>query len=373
MQHTQAHVSGDSMDSPRVGTPASSAAVGVVPVRMRPRSTAGALVAGGLMMLLIGVLDYWTGPQVSGSLFYLLPVLFVSHFAGRLAGVLAAFGATAVWLTADLNAGAYSHPLIPYWNGLMRLGVFLVVAWLVSAMRILNASLERRVQDRTARLEAEIHERTNLEKRILEITDREQARIGQDLHDGLCQHLVGTAFSACRLQERLAARALPEAADAAQIAAQLDESITQARNLARGLHPVPLEEEGLATALQQLADGVSGRFNVHCALDCKEAEGELAEEVAIHLYRIAQEAVTNAIKHAKPKRIDVRLRIEPNHRFQLRVEDDGSGIEPHPSRSGGMGLSIMGYRARMIGAVFAVRPRAEGGTEVLCQSASPIA
>jgi signal transduction histidine kinase len=253
----------------------------------------------------------------------------------------------------------------------MRLGVFLVVVWLVSAMRTLNVTLERHVRDRTARLQAEIGERAKLEKRILEITDREQARISLDLHDGLCQHLVGTTFSACRLQERLAARGLPEVADAAQIVARLDESITQARNLARGLHPMAIEEQGLATALHELAHGVNSRFDVPCQLTCKGAENELSPEIAIHLYRIAQEAVTNAIKHAKPRSIHLSLTIEARG-FELCVEDDGSGIDAQAPRPGGMGVGIMEYRARMIGADFAIERRPEGGTRVLCRSGSEL-
>jgi signal transduction histidine kinase len=325
-------------------------------------------ILGVICILVIGCLDFYTGPQVSASLFYMLPVLFVSHYAGRAAGVLAALTATAVWLWADLaGSEGFVHPLIPYWNALMRLGVFLVVAWIVSAMRSLNATLEKRVQDRTARLEAEVQERTKLEKRILEISDREQARIGQDLHDGLCQHLVGTTFSACRLQERLAARGLPEAADAAQLAARLDESITQARGVARGLHPVPLEELGLSAALQELLDGVAARNNLSCSLECLGAERALTSEDAIHLYRITQEAVTNALKHATPHKIHVRLRLE-NGGFELQVDDDGKGVEPATPRGGGMGLAIMAYRARMIGATFAVEGRTGGGTRVICRS-----
>ncbi|HMP81872.1 MAG TPA: sensor histidine kinase [Verrucomicrobiota bacterium] len=333
------------------------------------RSTAFILGTGAIVILLIGMLNYYLGPRVSGSLFYLFPVLFVTHFAGRLAGILAAGMATAVWLAADLtDSAAYSHAVIPYWNAAMRLCVFLVVVWLVSTVRRMTTTLEERVEDRTSRLQAEVRERMNLERRILEISEREQARIGQDLHDGLCQHLVGTTFSANLLREQLAARSLPEAGDAAKIAALLDESITQARNLARGLYPVRLEEQGLATALQELVDGVSSRFNVRCELSCSGMERELKDETAIHLYRIAQEAVTNAVKHAACRRIEVELRLESG-RFELRVADDGTGLSERISGDGGMGLHIMEYRSRMIGGQFTIGHRSGGGTLVICKSA----
>jgi signal transduction histidine kinase len=352
-------------ESPLRNEPPSAATPALAAKRPASLSATAVVGFGAVFIFLIGVLDYSVSPQISASLFYLLPILFVTHYAGRSAGLFAAVMATSVWLAADLSDG-YATPWIACWNALMRLGVFLVVVLLVSAMRSLNASLEKRVQERTARLQAEIRERTNLEKRILEITDREQARIGQDLHDGLCQHLVGTTFTACRLQERLEARGMPEAADVAQIAAQLDESITQARNLARGLHPVPVEEQGLATALQELTEGVHSRFNISCALICEGVEKEPAEETAIHLYRIAQEAVTNAIKHAKPQHIEVHLMLEDS-RFELRVENDGSEFM-NRKRPDGMGLHIMDYRARMIGAQLSIQPRPDGGTRVICRS-----
>lgn len=330
------------------------------------RSPWAILGVGGVVILLIGCFDFVTGTQVNSSLFYVLPVLFVTRYARRSMGVSAALVATLVWLIAGNAApGSYAHPIVPAWNALMRLGVLLVVVWLVSAMRALNETLERRVQDRTARLQAETRERRELEKRILDISEREQARIGQDLHDGLCQHLVSTAFSANSLHQQLAGRAPMEADKAAEISELLDESITQARLLARGLYPVRLEEEGLATALQELAENVQSRFNVRCAL-FSTGQGQAPDQsVAIHLYRLAQEAINNAIKHGRPRTVRLDLRQEGTT-CELSVTDDGQGISRGERRSDGMGLRIMEYRARMIGGTFEVQPGPEGGTIVRC-------
>jgi signal transduction histidine kinase len=214
-------------------------------------------------------------------------------------------------------------------------------------------------------LQAETRERRELEKRILDISEREQARIGQDLHDGLCQHLVSTAFSANSLHQQLAGRAPMEADKAAEISELLDESITQARLLARGLYPVRLEEEGLATALQELAENVQSRFNVRCAL-FSTGQGQAPDQsVAIHLYRLAQEAINNAIKHGRPRTVRLDLRQEGTT-CELSVTDDGQGISRGERRSDGMGLRIMEYRARMIGGTFEVQPGPEGGTIVRC-------
>lgn len=324
------------------------------------------LLCGFLPILLIGFLDYHTGPQISSSLFYLLPILFVTHFAGRKVGTVAALTATGLWLSADLTPPSiYDGWWIPGWNALMRLGVFLIVVWLVSSMRDLTESLEQRVDERTKQLRREGVERRELEKRILDISEREQARMGQDLHDGLCQHLVGTAFSANLLQQQLAGRGLPEAAEVAKIAGLLDESITHARQLARGLYPVRIEDQGLVIALEELAANMASRFRTSCEFELSGDPPVISQLVAVHLYRIAQEAVTNAMKHGRPHHVWIRLRSSAQA-IELQVEDDGVGMEADATSSGGLGLKIMEFRARMIDGRFLMRPRMQGGTTVIC-------
>jgi len=294
--------------------------------------------------------------------------LFVTHYTGRPAGVAAAITATVLWLIAEtLPPATYSSFLVPAWNACMRLGVLLVIVLLVSAMRTLNKTLEQRVRERSAELEQETRERRELERRILEISEREQARIGQDLHDGLCQHLVGTAFTAGMLRKKLAERNVPEVGEATQIVDLLDESITQARQLARGLYPVRLEESGLATALLELAGTMQARFNLLCEFQLINEGEPPGETAAIHLYRIAQEAVNNAIQHAHASRIVLTLKYAARA-FELRVEDNGIGVGRAGQEPGGMGLRIMEYRARMIGSTLSARSRPGGGTLVVCSS-----
>ena len=210
-----------------------------------------------------------------------------------------------------------------------------------------------------------VTERFNLQRQILEISDREQSRIGQDLHDGLCQHLVGIAFAANTLEEKLTSRGAAEVRDAREIVAMLDDAITQARKTARGLYPVKLEAEGLASALSELAAGTRERHGLDCRFDYPQPVLFSSDMVAMQLYRIAQEAVLNAVKHAGPGQIIVRL-TRAGDRVELSVQDDGVGIaEPLPP-GGGMGLHIIEYRARTMGGTFRARRRREGGTEVCC-------
>lgn len=332
------------------------------------RSPSWVCALGGLIILLIGLLSYFSGPQLSSSLLYLIPVIVVTRVTGFHAGFMAALLAATVWLVVDLNGGVrFEHEVTPYWNALMRLGTFVVAVGLVTAMRSLTTHLEDRVRERTAALEAEIAEKLELEKNILEISDNERATIGQDLHDGLCQQLVSAAFSCNMLHGNLRERNPDQADHVNRIADMIDDSITQARNLARGLYPVRLETEGLEMALRELASTMNRRFGISCVVDCPSPVPPCGHNAGIHLYRIAQEAVVNSAKHSRATRIQLSLSASGDE-VHLSVTDDGTGISNTPSNPNGMGLRIMEYRARLIGASFAVEPISpEAGTRVECR------
>jgi signal transduction histidine kinase len=211
----------------------------------------------------------------------------------------------------------------------------------------------------------DITEKKRLEKSILEVSSREQRRIGQDLHDGLGQHLTGIAFLSKAQEQRLAAKGLEEAADAAKIVKLVNEAIHKTRELSRGLHPVLSEPNGLMMALQQLAGEVEDVFHVSCQF---HSDGDILihdENTATHLYRIGQEAVNNAVKHAKPEHIRIVLALR-NSGGSLSVSDNGRGLPLQLKGQSGMGLHIMNYRATMIGGSLDIQRRAGGGTVVTC-------
>jgi PAS domain S-box-containing protein len=216
----------------------------------------------------------------------------------------------------------------------------------------------------------DVTDRRRLEREILEISDREQARIGQDLHDGLCQQLVSLGFDNNSLEQQLAARALPEVAAAQKMGKVLDDAIAEARSLSRGLFPVQLEADGLSLALQQLAAGVCARAKVNCRMDCPHPVLVRDNTVATHLYRIAQEAVNNAVKHSRAGSILIQLKTNHN-RIELKVSDDGIGIPISRNPTGGMGLHIMNYRAQAIGGTLIIERAPRHGTIVFCSAPQP--
>jgi two-component system CheB/CheR fusion protein len=211
----------------------------------------------------------------------------------------------------------------------------------------------------------DISERKRLEKTILEISERERRRIGQDLHDGLGQHLTGVAFMGKVLEDRLRESSAAEAADAAKIVRLVNEAIKITRELARGLLPVVTEDHGLAPALEHYAAEVSELFQVGCRFECGESilvrDGALAD----HLHRLTQEAVTNAIKHGRARNITIGLAMVKGGGV-LTVGDDGCGFEVVSRSQSGLGLRIMNYRAKMIGGSLSVESSLNGGTVVRC-------
>jgi signal transduction histidine kinase len=210
-----------------------------------------------------------------------------------------------------------------------------------------------------------VKKRKRLEKEITEVSRKEQERIGQDLHDGLCQYLTGIAFMCNVLKNRLKAKSLEEADDAEEILNLINQSIATTRNLARGLLPVELEKEGLVVALQDLATKIEYQFKTPCHFSANEGVAISNNMVAVHLYRIVQEAVNNAIKHAKPDNIHIQLQ-KNNDKIYLSVSDDGKGLPEDYKQRKGIGLRTMKYRADIIDAKIEIKRKENRGTIVIC-------
>jgi signal transduction histidine kinase len=241
---------------------------------------------------------------------------------------------------------------------------------LVTQLANLNETLEHRVRERTAELSAanrqlenEISQRKGLEGQILEISDREQQRLGQELHDGLCQHLTAIAFMARSVALRLKNHRVIEVKDIEKIAELVNDGATDTRNLSRALHRIDVDAAGLVDALRDLVDREIWR--IPCQLEFKPSFHIESDIAAGELYRIAREAVINANKHSQARKIVIRLEGVGNE-MVLRVTDDGTGFPIEPKTKRGLGAHIMGYRARLIGARLEIDSPKEGGTRVSC-------
>jgi PAS domain S-box-containing protein len=231
--------------------------------------------------------------------------------------------------------------------------------------------LEQRVTQRTEQLLAaytelrnEMEERRRLEREVLAVTERERARISQDLHDSLCQELAATAFllksraKALAPTEPSAAQSLEEAARTVNANAGL------ARDLARGLHPFEMESTGLIRALRELAGRI--HVKVPCFFESPREIQGLDDGLALNLYRIGQEAVLNALKHAKPSAIEIKLQPQ-NGEIVLSVKDDGRAMKNIDGKGPGLGIHLMRYRANVSGGTLEIDSRGGCGTTVTCR------
>lgn len=211
----------------------------------------------------------------------------------------------------------------------------------------------------------DITERKELEKSLIDIEERERQRIGHDLHDSLGQLLTGIAFKIQTIESRLEELSLDEAKDAARISSLVEQAKEQVSRLARGLSPVEIDSEGLTAALERLASYTEKMFGIPCVFMCDNLISVHDKTAVAQLFRIAQEAVTNSVKHGKPGRIDISLANE-NGKIIMSIKDDGTGIPEKPELTNGMGLKIMHYRASVINASLDIRRGNDGGTVVTC-------
>ncbi len=211
----------------------------------------------------------------------------------------------------------------------------------------------------------DITERRRLEREILEISNREQRRIGHDLHDGVCQQLAGIAYRLAILGDRLHTRAVPESSEVEQITSLINDANSQARTVARGLFPVRLEESGLVAALDELAEGIMRRFRIQCNFSCQSPPAAVDHEVTLHLYYIAQEALLNAVKHGGATEVTISLKPR-DEQYELTIQDNGCGFQMSRIGRTGMGLRIMRYRALVIGATLELTSQPGQGTKVSC-------
>jgi len=238
------------------------------------------------------------------------------------------------------------------------------------ALKKSKEMLEQLVEQRTralsvanAELKNEIERRKGLEGEILAVSDREQQRLGQELHDGLCQHLTAVAFMARSVALRLKNHRVIDASDIERIAELVNDAATDTRNLSRALHRLDVDSAGLVDALQDLVDREIWR--VPCRLEVKPSFHIEDDPAAAQLYRIAREAVINANKHAQAREIVVKLERSPQG-MVLRVTDDGVGFPDEPKLKHGLGAHIMNYRAQLAGGRLEIASSRQGGTCVSC-------
>jgi len=314
-------------------------------------------------VLVIGFFDYITGYEISFFLFYAGPILFAVWFLDLNCTVLIVLISAIVWWWADWKAGhPYFASWVQIWETAVRLVFFSFVAVGGNAIKSRRDSMEAWL--------ANMRRLRELERDIVGASEREQQRIGADLHDGLCQYLAGLTCVTGSLRDDLSERYQPEAETAAELHEMLKDAIVQARNIARGIAPVHMDEAGLASALDELAASTRRLHDIECKF---VPEGEVLinhRDMATHLYRIAQEAISNAVRHGHADEVSILLAIKEGQVI-LSILDNGIGIAPDPAPGSGMGLRTMQYRAGVLDGALEISAAPGGGTLVRCTTPLP--
>ncbi|WP_109486392.1 sensor histidine kinase [Occallatibacter savannae] len=274
---------------------------------------------------------------------HLMEVWTIWHPAYRLAGIIKAITAVASAATAVL------------------------LIWLIPKAVAIPSPAQLRLAN--AKLAEEVQERQRLERAMLDISAREQRRIGQDLHDDLGQRLTGIGLMSKYLEGRLDKEHRPETAEARKIVSLISEAIQRTRELARGMAPVLTEDDGLQIALSRAAEDISMMAQLECRFECRTPVSIKDQEVAYHLYYIAQEALNNALRHARPSAISISLSSNDGCGM-LVVSDDGVGFEPQGVVDG-FGRYTMENRARIIGGTLEIKSGKRQGTAVTCTFPMP--
>lgn len=325
-----------------------------------------AIIAG--IIAAVGVIDYVTSAFISFRPFYYIPIALAVSWFGWKAGSLASVGSVLVWIVGDYHAGSpwiRGPGFVAVWNACIALVTFHIMVWTLQLLISLHRHMERRVQERTRSLEEAVALQERLRREVVEVGMRERNAVGRELHDGLCQQLAANAFAAQVHADRIAQLQPSEAENARSLVKLTQQAITQSRQVASGLLLAGVTPQTLTSELSEFATTISRQGDVVCRFEESGRPRLPDADAAAQLFRIAQEAIRNALKHAQASVIQVALDGD-DRRVQLSVVDDGVGIASPEHREFGMGLDIMAHRAASIGASFSVEALPHRGTRVLC-------
>jgi signal transduction histidine kinase len=319
---------------------------------------------GLFSVLLIGLIEYTRSQEISFALFYVPPVAMATWFGGRRLGLVAAFAsALASFIARAPEDAQLSHLFTPSWNAATRLLIFSLGVLLLALLRRQRDRLQRTIERKSAGLELAMAELALAEREVLDAGAREQKRIAYDLHDDLGQQLVGIAFKAKLLGDKLQSTQPAEAEEAATIARLANDAARQTRFTAHKLDDTASAVD-LKTALPRLAAAIQENCRVKVSVNTNAYSVPVDAPVAVQLYRVAQEAVRNAVEHGRANAVEIYLVSHQQHAV-LTVRDNGCGFKSSVAEQG-MGFRIMGSRAESVGGSCEVQSR-RGGVTLICR------
>jgi signal transduction histidine kinase len=298
------------------------------------------------------------------TVFYAIPISILAWYAGSLSAFLLSI--VTVLVSTILVYLSTSPPnIVGAVVEVIRFSFWVFLSIAIPAFRSLQSHLQTLANERELALASEVAARRKLEQEMLDSAERRQRGIGRDMHDGLSQHLIATAMIGYAHAKKLSSDRSEEAEKAYKLVDLVEQAIILARAISEALHPIELSGNDLMSALEKFASTTSELFGIQCRFECPVPVIVDAPSISEHLFRITQEAVSNAIRHGHATRIEISLQ-ELDAGIQLCVSDNGTGLGAvTPSRKG-MGLQIMAARSQFIGGQFSLKQKTSGGTNLVC-------
>lgn len=319
------------------------------------------MIAVACMLLVagIGYLDFVSGFENSMLIFYLAPIALATWILGLEFGVVISALSVVAAAVADIVGGL---PHVALWNDATSFFAYVIFVILLQRLHSLLTEMHKHVAERTSQLQRELARRQHLEKDLALVAEQERSRVGRELHDSLGQHLTGTGLLAQAVVNQLEDSNRAAHQTAQKVVRLIDQGIELAREIARGLYSFELDGDGLFAALNSLARSISSQ-GAQCEFR-HNGSRPTSKALATHLYWVAREASVNAVKHGRPKHVEIRLLTTEDH-IQLEIENDGARVLDVVDDSHGIGLKIMTQRARLVGGTLEVE-RLEQGMIVRC-------
>lgn len=301
-----------------------------------------------LMIPIIAIGDKLTGIEISLTLFYVVPVAIAAWFCGLGAGLFAAMCcAIAALISQYLDEPKDPRIAILFWNTGMRLGVFMLVAILLAIIRNNRDNLRVAVEDKTRLLRQEIAERKQTEREFFRLIQRHRDAVAFELHDGLAQFLTAVAMKTKRIERQLNDGCSPHREPVQEIVKLLNRAVGQTREIAHGLSPMEGVASELFSAVRRLASDTEKTFGVRCETRSSHAQLRYSNDTNVHLFRIVQQSIDNALSHGHAKSIQITFEQDERD-LRLTIKDDGDGFDPATVSRDGLGLRTMALRADII-------------------------
>lgn len=342
-------------------------------------SKTGGIIISVLVVFIMGLLDYLTGYEISFSIFYLIPIVFLVWRTNKTYGIYLSILASFIWFIVDRLTGInLSSNIVNLWNALVRLGFFIMGVYFISILKKSNIDLENIVKERTSDLTAEIQERRKAETelkliteklrklttRIQTIREEENAVIAREIHDELGQALTAIKIDAAWLAKRYSNES-GIVDGLINISSTVDETIKTVRKISTSLRPRLLDELGLIPAVEWQLKEYQKRTGVKYDFIKLDEDISLNGYISTALFRVFQEALTNISRHANADHICIKILSQTDNVLQMVIKDNGIGLpNDYMNKDHSLGIVGMIERTNTIGGHFEIRRAPEGGTEI---------